>query len=99
MIEMTQEIIQTPSSNIYDENISSRVALYINSFLRREGISATTLSEKIGITKYQLSKIRSGKSNATVKILKVCAEQLGANASWLLTGKGAMFSCEKGESY
>ena len=62
------------------------------SFLNREGISATSFADEIGVQRSSISHIISGRNNPSFDfILKTLTKYNYLNAEWLITGKGNMY--------
>jgi transcriptional regulator with XRE-family HTH domain len=78
--------------SIYVDEVTQRTVIFINAYIRQERISGSGFCELTGMSKFTLSKLRNGNTNATVKMLKMIAD-LGANMNWILSGDkfGSMF--------
>ena len=61
-------------------------------FIKSTGLTQKEVSEKAGIPQSNLSKIQTGKRLAGASVIHKLALHLGANAEWLLSGRGEMFA-------
>lgn len=61
-------------------------------FLNKEGISATSFADEIGVQRSSISHILGGRNNPSFDfILKILTKYNYLSAEWLITGRGSMY--------
>jgi transcriptional regulator with XRE-family HTH domain len=66
--------------------------------LKHLDINATSISKELNVSKTALSRIASGDTMPSSKILIPLGEKFGINLNWFLLGTGDMFTDKQGAS-
>ena len=75
------------------ETMNERALAAIQHVIKDKGFTKSKFAEIAGISKAKFSEILNNRMKAGLDLYSLLVSEYGVSASWLLTGEGAMYSC------